>query len=269
MKITHVIGAAALAAALTSLLSGQALAAAADKVAVAASTTDFLWCSQLTPLGGSSTIECDDLLNNDGATGGTVTDAALPITTMILQVPYKVSTSGDLIIDVNLECMLFNEVKSTKNGTPEVSTSTAGLLVFAVIDDDNVPDEPVVGPGADPTPAQAIGVITTETENFEDDSPEPAVRFCSRLVELEISGEGFATGDFVRALIASETTHGFKWVAPNPAATFGNNLFVSLVGVIDTGPVGGKQGTQVSGVGFGKRLMTVESVHLPRGGDSF
>ena len=255
----------AVAAAAAALMAGTAWAEPADKIAIAASTVDFMYCSGSNVPGGSSTIACEDLIDNDGAdaTPGSVTAAALPITEVILQVAHKISTSADLIIDVNLECMLFNEVKSIKGGT-EISTSTAGLLVFAVVDDDAA-----IADGGDGTPAQAIGVKSSQTEPFDDTSPLPAVRFCSRLVELEISGDGFEANDFVRALIASETTHGFKWVAPNPAASFGNNLFITLVGVIDTGPVGAKGGTQVSSVGFGKRLMTVESVHLAQGADVF
>lgn len=254
------LGLAVIAAAMVGLFAGSAMAAPADKVAVVASTTDMMWCDGST-LGGS--IICGAMINNDGATGGILVTGVLDFTSTILQVPYKVSTSGDLIIDVNLECMLFNEVKSTRGGT-ETSTSTAGLLVFVVIDDDDTVVE-----GGDGTPAQFIGVKTADTSVTQDDIQ--GVRFCSRLLELEIGGGdiAFVTGLFVRALIASETTHGFKWVAPNPAAAFGNNLFITLVGVIDTGPVGAKSGDNVSGVGFGKRLMTVESVHLPQGGQTF
>jgi len=152
---------AAAAAAMVGLFAGSASAAPANKFAVVASTTDFMWCDG-TSLGGS--ISCASMIDNDGATGGTLVPGALDDMATILQVAYKVSTSGDLVIDINLECMLFNEVKSTKNGTTETSTSAAGLLVFLVVDDDNT-----VVDGSDPTPAQFIGVKSTDTSVTQAD----------------------------------------------------------------------------------------------------
>ena len=240
------LGLAVIAAALVGLFAGNASAAPADKVAVGADTPLVVRCTTKLGLG---TIDCKVAAGDDGP--GTFGHPILPAFL------YKSSTSGDLIFDLNLECILFTETRVSKSK----SSAEATLLVWVQLDDDNQFDE-----GSEVGDEPIIVRVSPATTPAGDGK----VSFCNRLQELEHEGGEFDE-DVIRLLLRTKQAHGFTWVIQNPAVFVADNrplwalqkneYFITVRAEI----ILAKSNDAVAGAGFLKRLLIVDSVHLAVG----
>lgn len=226
--------------ALVGLFAGSAGAAPADKVAVGTSTVEFFQCTDVAEaLGG--TILC--------VLAGAGTEVIGSVTgTVLSSFAYKSSTSGDLIFSLHLECSLFTNTKATRGG-PTKSSAEGKLEVWIEIDADG---------------DFATDALVVDIDDTFGTIADGSVTFCNRFQELEVDPD--ATGEdgaeFVRLLLETKQSHGFTWVAKNPAIALGtNDFFIRVQALITTD----KDADGVAGAGFHKRVLIVEPVHLAVG----
>jgi len=250
-KIAFVVAAAAAFGA----FAGNAIAAPADKVAVAADATLGFECDGTDPGIPNWTIPCTDTDANSVIDGNRAV--------LIPGFLYKGSTTADLIFQFATECTLFNYVKRTSEDV-SWSTSDAGVVVWIELDDDPLAlgSSDVAGLyEMDETGESPVTVKVSPKDASAD--PNGEVTFCQRIVGLKLTETSAIDGTLQAELaIASMSANAFNWVAQDPSTIFGTNgYYIRVMARIELASFN----DGISGAGFRQRSLIVEPVHLANG----
>lgn len=244
-------GLAIAAAALTGFVAGPALAAhlPADKVAISADSLELIECTTTNIPGIPPT----------GVVCPTADFGAFPAATAILgPVTVKVSTPTDLIFQVTLECSLWTKTKTKGKATKDSETATAKVVVWIELFDGT---DTVVVPVSsnDPDTSPDAGEAGQEQEGF--------VVFCSREQTLEVQLFNIVTtnGDpevVVDLFLRTRSSHGFNWIALNPADLFTATSRVFTVTVNAAVEVTASSSDSEAAAAVGKRTLIIEPTKL-------
>ncbi len=233
--------------ALTAFVSGQAWAGhtgglPADKVVVAAAS--------------------DILLDSDTSDGN---NAADPVT-LFGPISYKMSSSGDLIVTVHMECKIVTTTKvkgKTNGGAQKLVDSERGFArVFVEVSSHDTSSNVIVlnasdfvASGTDPL---CEGITLTDTACLAINAG--AVTMCDRAQVLTLTNPDELNFD-LELKLATLQTHGFTWFGKNLAKTDGSDSF----------PLGNQVEITVKGFVFGddgglinirKRVLEIDTVHF-------
>ena len=240
------LGLAIAALAIAGFVSGQAMALhgsgglPADKVFVAAASSKLL----------------------DGNTGDNLASAV----TLFGPISYKMSSSGDLIVTVHMECKIVTttKVKGKANGGAQnlVDSERGFARVFVVVASHDTPANFIIlnatdfpASGTDPL-CEDITLLETQCLAIN----AGAVTMCDRAQVLELTNPDELNFD-LELTLATLQTHGFTWFGTNLAKTngdlgvaLGNQVIITVKGFV-FGDDGGL-------INIRKRVLEIDSVHF-------
>ncbi len=240
------LGLAIAALAMVGLFAGSAWAVhpsgglPADKVFVAAASSKLL----------------------DGNTGDNLASAV----TLFGPISYKMSSSGDLIVTVHMECKIVTttKVKGKANGGPAnlVDSERGFARVFVEVASHDTPANVLVlnatdfpASGTDPL---CEDITLAETACLAINAG--AVTMCDRAQVLELTNPDELNFD-LELTLATLQTHGFTWFGEDLAKTNGASAF----------PLGNQVIITVKGLVFGddgglinirKRVLEIDTAHF-------
>ncbi len=239
------LGLAIAALALAAFVSGQAMALhgagglPADKVFVAAASSKLL----------------------DGNTGDNLASAV----TLFGPISYKMSSSGDLIVTVHMECKIVTttKVKGKANGGAQnlVDSERGFARVFVEVASHDTPANFLVlntvdfAGSADPL-CEDITLLETTCLAIN----AGAVTMCDRAQVLELTNPDELNFD-LELTLATLQTHGFTWFGEDLAKTngalafpLGNQVIITVKGLV-FGDDGGL-------INIRKRVLEIDTAHF-------
>lgn len=243
-------GLAIAAAALAGFVAGPALAThePADKVAIAANTLELLDCTTATIPGTG--VACPDDFGAFALPGSGVT--------ILGPVTVKVSTPTDLIFQVTLECSLWTQTKAKgKKDAADTETATAKVVVWILLD--NGSDPVVVVPVASIDPDASADAVAAGQVG------RGFVVFCDREQTLTVELKNISETDaevIVDLFLRTRSTHGFNWIAENPADLFATRSRVFTVEVKAAVDRTASSADSSSAAAIGKRTLIIEPTKL-------